>query len=153
MTSDAEFRMMFMLNNMDINQEGQVSSEDRLFMGSSPRYQSDQAQVNPFGGVRWEGGRPIYSAVGHQVQSDQDALLFGPNQHQMAQEQHQLQMQQQQMQLQQQQELQLQHQQQQLLMQHQHQMLQQQQMMQQQQHELIQKQQHQQNPQIQERME
>ena len=71
--------MMFLLNNMDINQEGQLSSEDRLFSSGTPRYQSPQSQVgvwvsgvgslllfqlkvNPFGAVRWEGGRPIYSA-------------------------------------------------------------------------------------------
>ena len=45
-TSDAEFRMMFMLNNMDINQEGQLSSEDRLFMGNTQRYQPQQNQVD-----------------------------------------------------------------------------------------------------------
>ena len=79
--SEAEFRMMFLLNNMDINQEGHLSSEDRLFSSGTPRYQSEQAQVNiernycqtviriifiievnPFGVVRWEGGRPVYSA-------------------------------------------------------------------------------------------
>ena len=43
--SEAEFRMMFLLNNMDINQEGQLSSEDRLFSSGTPRYQSEQAQV------------------------------------------------------------------------------------------------------------
>ena len=43
--SDAEFRMMFLLNNMDINQEGQLSSEDRLFSSGTPRYQSQQSQV------------------------------------------------------------------------------------------------------------
>ena len=43
--SDAEFRMMFLLNNMDINQEGQLSSEDRLFSSGTPRYQSPQSQV------------------------------------------------------------------------------------------------------------
>merc|ERR1711973_1073893 len=70
--SDAEFRMMFLLNNMDINQEGQLSSEDRLFSSGTPRYQSAQSQVNPFGSVRWEGGRPIYSAqTTHQINSNQ----------------------------------------------------------------------------------
>ena len=44
--SDAEFRMMFLLNNMDINQEGQLSSEDRLFSSGTPRYQSSQSQVS-----------------------------------------------------------------------------------------------------------
>ena len=44
--SEAEFRMMFLLNNMDINQEGQLSSEDRLFSSGTPRYQSEHAQVN-----------------------------------------------------------------------------------------------------------
>ena len=43
--SDAEFRMMFLLNNMDINQEGQLSSEDRLFSSGTPRYQSQHSQV------------------------------------------------------------------------------------------------------------
>ena len=36
---------MFLLNNMDINQEGQLSSEDRLFSSGTPRYQSPQSQV------------------------------------------------------------------------------------------------------------
>ena len=54
---------------MILLQEGQLSSEDRLFMGSAPRYQTDQGQPNPFGGVRWEGGRPVYSAVGQTVVS------------------------------------------------------------------------------------
>ena len=44
--SDAEFRMMFLLNNMDINQEGQLSSEDRLFCSGTPRYQSENAQAS-----------------------------------------------------------------------------------------------------------
>ena len=44
--SEAEFRMMFLLNNMDINQEGQLSSEDRLFSSGTPRYQSENSQVN-----------------------------------------------------------------------------------------------------------
>ena len=52
---------------MILFQEGQLSSEDRLFMGSSPRYQTDSAQPNPFGGVSWEGGRPVYSAVGQNM--------------------------------------------------------------------------------------
>ena len=52
---------------MILLQEGQLSSEDRLFMGSSPRYQTDSAQPNPFGGVSWEGGRPVYSAVGQNM--------------------------------------------------------------------------------------
>ena len=62
--SDAEFNMMFMLNNMDLNQEGPLSSEDRLFMGGNPRIQPPQAQVNPFGAVRWEQGQPVYSPAG-----------------------------------------------------------------------------------------
>ena len=37
--ADAEFNMMFMLNNMDLDQQGQVSSEDRLFMTANPRVQ------------------------------------------------------------------------------------------------------------------
>ena len=44
--SEAEFRMMFLLNNMDINQEGQLSNEDRLFSSGTPRYQSENSQVN-----------------------------------------------------------------------------------------------------------
>ena len=52
---------------MILLQEGQLSSEDRLFMGSSPRYHTDSAQPNPFGGVSWEGGRPVYSAVGQNM--------------------------------------------------------------------------------------
>ena len=44
MTSDAEFRMLMMLNTMDLNQEGgHLSSEDRLFM--APTNQQQQSQV------------------------------------------------------------------------------------------------------------
>ena len=43
MTSDAEFRMLMMLNTMDLNQEGSLSSEDRLFM--APTNQQQQSQV------------------------------------------------------------------------------------------------------------
>merc|ERR1712133_181771 len=87
--SDAEFRMMFMLNNMDINQEGQLSSEDRLFMGSAPRYQTDQGQPNPFGGVRWEGGRPVYSAVvGQTTREPVVSDIFSPQQQQQQQQCH-----------------------------------------------------------------
>merc|ERR1711936_1338886 len=83
--SDAEFRMMFLLNNMDINQEGQLSSEDRLFSSGTPRYQSQQSQVNPFGAVRWEGGRPVYSAqTTLQLNSNQHQDLF-PNERQQQQ--------------------------------------------------------------------
>merc|ERR1739844_468510 len=94
--SEAEFRMMFLLNNMDINQEGQLSSEDRLFSSGTPRYQSENSQVNPFGVVRWEGGRPVYSAQTHHINSQQD-------QHQqfMLQQQQQMLLQQQQQQQQQ----------------------------------------------------
>merc|ERR1712133_263229 len=146
--SDAEFRMMFMLNNMDINQEGQLSSEDRLFMGSAPRYQTDQGQPNPFGGVRWEGGRPVYSAVGQTVREPVVDDIFSPQQHQHQQQCHlqqlsELQQQQQQAQMFQQQlhEQQQLYQQQQL---HQQQLFQQQQdVLQQQQHEQLQHQQHQ----------
>merc|ERR1712227_549697 len=74
-----------MLNNMDINQEGQLSSEDRLFMGSSPRYQTDAAQPSPFGGVSWEGGRPVYSAVGQNMIEPVVSDIFSPQQHQQQQ--------------------------------------------------------------------
>merc|ERR1712133_127703 len=151
--SDAEFRMMFMLNNMDINQEGQLSSEDRLFMGSAPRYQTDQGQPNPFGGVRWEGGRPVYSAVGQTVREPVVDDIFSPQQHQHQQQCHlqQLSELQQQQQLSQQQQAQMfqqqLHEQQQLYQQqqlHQQQLFQQQQdVLQQQQHEQLQHQQHQ----------
>merc|ERR1711936_1206814 len=111
--SDAEFRMMFLLNNMDINQEGQLSSEDRLFSSGTPRYQSQHSQVNPFGAVRWEGGRPVYSAQTTQVNSSlqQDLHLFSPQQQQqqqcLLQQQMILQQQQQQQQRQQQQRTQI----------------------------------------------
>ena len=52
--SDAEFRMMFLLNNMDINQEGQLSSEDRLFSSGTPRYQSQHSQVTMSKEELWE---------------------------------------------------------------------------------------------------
>merc|ERR1711994_736348 len=94
--SDAEFRMMFLLNNMDINQEGQLSSEDRLFSSGTPRYQSENSQVNPFGVVRWEGGRPVYSAQTHQINStqhDQHQYLFSTQQQQMLLQQQQQQQQ------------------------------------------------------------
>ena len=58
--SDAEFNMMFMLKNMDLDQQGQVSSEDRLFMASNPRVEPQRPQVNPFGAVQWEQGKPVY---------------------------------------------------------------------------------------------
>ena len=48
MTSDAELRMMMMMNTMDLEQEaGPLSSEDRLFMGSqgSQGRTQQQAQV------------------------------------------------------------------------------------------------------------
>merc|ERR1712156_604904 len=129
--SDAEFRMMFLLNNMDINQEGQLSSEDRLFSSGTPRYQSQHSQVNPFGAVRWEGGRPVYSAQTTQVNSSlqQDLHLFSPQQQQqqqcLLQQQHLLSAQEQQQQ-------QFFLQQQQLLLQQQQMILQQQQQPQQQ---------------------
>merc|ERR550539_2111777 len=101
-----EFRMMFLLNNMDINQEAQLSSEDRLFSSGTPRYQSEQAQVNPFGAVRWEQGRPVYSAQTLQINStQQDQHLFLTQQQQ--QQQQLLQEQQQQQQQQQQQSSQI----------------------------------------------
>merc|ERR1711997_19627 len=109
--SEAEFRMMFLLNNMDINQEGQLSSEDRLFSSGTPRYQSENSQVNPFGVVRWEGGRPVYSAQTHHINSQQDQhqhLFTTQQQQQLLQEQ-----QQQQFMLQQEQQMLLQQQQQQ----------------------------------------
>merc|ERR1711973_794521 len=121
--SDAEFRMMFLLNNMDINQEGQLSSEDRLFSSGTPRYQSAQSQVNPFGAVRWEGGRPIYSAqTTHQINSNQHQDLFTNQQQQQHQECFQQQQQQQQQHLSaqgQQQQILWQQQQELLLQQHQ----------------------------------
>ena len=58
--ADAEFRMMYMLKNMDLDQQGAVSSEDRLFMAANPRVQPQRPDVNPFGAVQWEQGRPIY---------------------------------------------------------------------------------------------
>ena len=68
-------------------------------------------QVNPFGAVRWEAGRPVYSAQTHQInstQQDQHLFLTQQQQQQLLQEQqHQqflLQQQQQQMLLQQQQQ-------------------------------------------------
>merc|ERR1739844_618669 len=104
--SEAEFRMMFLLNNMDINQEGQLSSEDRLFSSGTPRYQSENSQVNPFGVVRWEGGRPVYSAQTHHINSQQDQqqhLLQEQQQQQfMLQQEQQMLLQQQQQQQQQQ---------------------------------------------------
>merc|ERR1711997_180600 len=117
--SEAEFRMMFLLNNMDINQEGQLSSEDRLFSSGTPRYQSEHAQVNPFGVVRWEGGRPVYSAQTLQIntaQQEQNLFLTQQEQQQqqwLLQQQQQQQMQQQMLQQQQQQQLLLEQQQQQ----------------------------------------
>merc|ERR1712095_254710 len=61
------------------------SSEDRLFIGSSPRYQTDSAQPNPFGGVSWEGGRPVYSAVGQNMIEPVVSDIFSPQQHQQQQ--------------------------------------------------------------------
>ena len=42
MASDAEIRMMMMMNTMDLEQEGPMSSEDRLFMGSQQGARSQQ---------------------------------------------------------------------------------------------------------------
>merc|ERR1711983_703057 len=116
MASDAEIRMMMMLNSMDLEREaGPMSSEDRLFMGSHQGARTQQqSQINPFGGVRWEGGRPVYNPSTYQPQP-QDSLLFPPQQQQKQQEellQQQLQMHQhQQMLIQQQQLAQMQQQQ------------------------------------------
>ena len=45
MTSDAEFRMLMMLNTMDLNQEGgHLSSEDRLFMAPTSQHQQSQVR-------------------------------------------------------------------------------------------------------------
>merc|ERR1719195_1196172 len=90
----------------------------------APTNQQQQSQINPFGGVRWEGGKPVYCPSTYQAQQT-DNPLFSPQHEQCSpdlqqmqlQQQQQLQMQQQ-MQLQQQQQLQqmqLQQQQQQLL--------------------------------------
>ena len=61
--TDAEFRMMYMLKNMDLDQQGAVSSEDRLFMAANPRVQPQRPEANPFGAVQWEQGRPIYQVL------------------------------------------------------------------------------------------
>ena len=42
MASDAELRMMMMMNTMDLEQEGPMSSEDRLFMGTQQGLRSHQ---------------------------------------------------------------------------------------------------------------
>ena len=42
MASDAEIRMMMMMNTMDLEQEGPMSSEDRLFMGSQQGARTQQ---------------------------------------------------------------------------------------------------------------
>merc|ERR1711936_1566070 len=118
--SDAEFRMMFLLNNMDINQEGQLSSEDRLFSSGTPRYQSQQSQVNPFGAVRWEGGRPVYSAqTTPQLNSNQHQDLFSNERQQHQQDCPQQHQQQHRSAIDQQKQILLQQQQQILLQQHQ----------------------------------
>merc|ERR1712066_810513 len=110
MASDAGSGMMMMINTMDLEQEGPLSSEDRLFMGSQQGARSQQpSQINPFGGVRWEGGRPVYNPSTYQTQPP-DTHLFPPllQQQQIQQQvllQQQLQMQQQQQMLLQQQQL------------------------------------------------
>merc|ERR1712179_838351 len=103
--ADAEFRMMYMLKNMDLDQQGAVSSEDRLFMAANPRVQPQRPEVNPFGAVQWEQGRPIYQQMptGQVSQEQQAQFLLQQQQHEqqqmMLQQQHQQQqMQQQQMQ-------------------------------------------------------
>merc|ERR1712179_143918 len=92
--ADAEFRMMYMLKNMDLDQQGAVSSEDRFFMAANPRVQPQRPEVNPFGAVQWEQGRPIYQQMPtEQVSQEQQAQFL------LQQQQHeQQQMQQQQMQ-------------------------------------------------------
>ena len=42
MASDAELRMMMMMNTMDLEQEGPMSSEDRLFMGTQQGLRTHQ---------------------------------------------------------------------------------------------------------------
>merc|ERR1711934_1323660 len=118
MASDAEIRMLMMMNTMDLQQEGPMSSEDRLFMGSQQGARSQQpSQINPFGGVRWEGGRPVYDPSTYQTQPP-DTHLFTPQQQQQqscsSPEAQLLQQQQMQQQLQMQQQEQLLLQQQQL---------------------------------------
>jgi len=123
--SDAEFNMMFMLNNMDLNQEGPVSSEDRLFMAGNPRTQPQQAQINPFGAVRWEQGQPVYSSVNQQPQVIEDSPEYQQQQLWLMQQNQQQQQQQQYFEQQQQQQQQLQ---QQVLLHQHHQLKEQQQM-------------------------
>jgi len=108
--ADAEFNMLFMLKNMDLDQQGQVSSEDRLFMASNPRVEPQRPQVNPFGAVQWEQGKPVYQQVptGHVSQEQQAQFLLQHQQQQMLQQQQY--MEQQQMVFQQQQQMQNQHQ-------------------------------------------
>ena len=61
--ADAEFNMMFVLNNMDLDQQGPVSSEDRLFVTANPGVQPQKPQVNPFGFFQWEQGQPVYQVM------------------------------------------------------------------------------------------
>jgi hypothetical protein len=77
--ADAEFNMMFMLNNMDLDQEGKVSSEDRLFMTANPRVQPQRPQVNPFGSVQWEQGQPVYQVMQCMARISLMMLLFTAN--------------------------------------------------------------------------
>merc|ERR1712025_50065 len=106
--ADAEFRMMFMLKNMDLDQQGPVSSEDRLFMADNPRVQPQRPEVNPFGAVHWEQGRPIYQEMQtEQVTQEQQAQFLLQQQQQ---QQHLLEQQHQQLLFQQHQQMQQQHQ-------------------------------------------
>eukprot|EP00092_Neocalanus_flemingeri_P038276 GFUD01041661.1.p1 GENE.GFUD01041661.1~~GFUD01041661.1.p1 ORF type:complete len:145 (-),score=40.57 GFUD01041661.1:207-641(-) len=120
--ADAEFNMMFALNNMDLNQEGSLSSEDRLFMPA--RTQPQQAQVNPFGVVKWEQGQAVYSPISQQPQVREDSQEHHSQLLLQQQQQQQMSMQQQQ----QQQYLEQQQMQQQMLL-HQEQQMQLQQQM------------------------
>merc|ERR1719193_1561362 len=99
--ADAEFRMMYMLRNMDLDQQGSVSSEDRLFMAANPRVQPQRPEVNPFGAVQWEQGRPIYQQMPTEQVSQEQQAQFLLHQQQLEQQmvfQQQQQMQQHQMQ-------------------------------------------------------
>jgi len=94
-----------MMTNMDLDQEGPVSSEDRLFMGAKNNaVQPNNQQVNPFGAVRWEGGKPLYQPMEtEQATSEQQQLQQQCLQQQQMMLQHQQQIQQQQLLIQQQQ--------------------------------------------------
>ena len=59
-----------MMKDMDLSQEGPLSSEDRLFLAGGGRQPAQPNAVNPFGAVRWEGGRPVYSPFGQVVRRD-----------------------------------------------------------------------------------